>query len=102
MENTEITDRLGEIAYKNGETNLKAYVESSPVFTEVEPINRAILYIFRHIVDRHTSRSYSEFSHNSPSNKYIFKNKNKNYPTIFHILNSFLYFNTRIANRFIV
>lgn len=42
-ENAEITDRLGEIAYANGETTLKAYVESRPVFTEVEPINRAIL-----------------------------------------------------------
>lgn len=41
-ENAEITDRLGDIAYKNGETTLKAYVESRPVFTEVEPINRAI------------------------------------------------------------
>lgn len=74
MENAEITDRLGEIAYKNGETSLKAYVESSPIFTEVEPINRAILYIFRHIVNRHTRSSYSEFSHNFPPNKYIFKN----------------------------
>lgn len=43
-ENAAITDRLGEIAYKNGETTLKAYVESRPVFTEVEPIRRAILF----------------------------------------------------------
>lgn len=43
-ENATITDRLGEIAYENGETTLKAYVESRPVFTEVEPIRRAILF----------------------------------------------------------
>lgn len=43
-ENAGITDRLGEIAYQNGETTLKAYVETRPVFTEVEPINRAILF----------------------------------------------------------
>ena len=43
-ENATITDKLGEIAYKNGETTLKAYVESRPVFTEVEPIRRAILF----------------------------------------------------------
>lgn len=42
-ENAAITDRLGEIAYKNGETSLKAYVATRPVFTEVEPIRRAIL-----------------------------------------------------------
>jgi allantoinase len=34
-ENAAITDKLGEIAYANGETTLKAYVESRPVFTEV-------------------------------------------------------------------
>ena len=43
-ENAAITDRLGEIAYKNGETTLKAYVATRPVFTEVEPIRRAILF----------------------------------------------------------
>ncbi len=43
-ENAEITDRLGDIAYANGETTLKAYVESRPVFTEVEPIRRVILF----------------------------------------------------------
>ena len=43
-ENAEITDRLGQIAYEKGETTLKAYVESRPVFTEVEPIRRAILF----------------------------------------------------------
>lgn len=43
-ENAAITDRLGEIAYANGETTLKAYVETRPVFTEVEPIQRAILF----------------------------------------------------------
>lgn len=43
-ENAAITDKLGQIAYQNGETTLKAYVESRPVFTEVEPIRRAILF----------------------------------------------------------
>lgn len=43
-ENAAVTDRLGEIAYKNGETTLKAYVETRPVFTEVEPIKKAILF----------------------------------------------------------
>lgn len=43
-ENAAITDRLGEIAYKNGETTLAAYVATRPVFTEVEPIRRAILF----------------------------------------------------------
>lgn len=43
-ENAAITDKLGEIAYKNGEKTLKAYVETRPVFTEVEPIRRAILF----------------------------------------------------------
>lgn len=41
-ENPDITDKLGEIAYQNGETTLKAYVATRPVFTEVEPIRRAI------------------------------------------------------------
>ncbi|WP_412518434.1 allantoinase AllB [Staphylococcus simulans] len=43
-ENADITDRLGEIAYKNGETSLAAYVDSRPVFTEVEPIRKLILF----------------------------------------------------------
>lgn len=43
-ENASITDRLGEIAYKNGEKNFEAYVNSRPVFTELEPIQRAILF----------------------------------------------------------
>lgn len=43
-ENAAITDKLGEIAYQNGETTLKAYVASRPIFTEVEPIRRAILF----------------------------------------------------------
>lgn len=43
-ENAEITDRLGEIAYKNGETSLSAYVDSRPAFTEVEPIQKIILF----------------------------------------------------------
>lgn len=43
-ENAAITDKLGDIAYKNGETTLAAYVATRPVFTEVEPIRRAILF----------------------------------------------------------
>ncbi|EHJ06801.1 allantoinase AllB [Staphylococcus simiae] len=43
-ENANITDKLGEIAYKNGETTLSAYVDSRPVFTEVEPIRKLILF----------------------------------------------------------
>lgn len=43
-ENAAITDKLGEIAYENGETTLKEYVATRPVFTEVEPIRRAILF----------------------------------------------------------
>src|SRR5699024_823089 len=42
--NAAITDKLGEIAYKNGEKSLAAYVDSRPVFTEVEPIQRIILF----------------------------------------------------------
>lgn len=42
-ENAAITDRLGEMAYQKGETTLAAYVKTRPVFTEVEPIRRAIL-----------------------------------------------------------
>ncbi|MGY3779531.1 allantoinase AllB [Isobaculum melis] len=43
-ENAAITDKLGELAYQNGETTLAAYVASRPKFTEVEPIRRAILF----------------------------------------------------------
>lgn len=43
-ENAAITDRLGEIAHENGERSMEAYVESRPVFTEVEPVRRAILF----------------------------------------------------------
>lgn len=43
-ENAAITDKLGELAYQRGETSLKAYVESRPVFTEVEAIRRAIFF----------------------------------------------------------
>lgn len=43
-ENAAITDKLGEIASKNGETSLRAYVDSRPVFTEVEPIRKIILF----------------------------------------------------------
>lgn len=43
-ENARITDKLGEIAKNNGETTLSAYVDSRPVFTEVEPIRKIILF----------------------------------------------------------
>lgn len=43
-ENATITDRLGEIAKENGETTLSAYVDSRPVFTEVEPIRKIVLF----------------------------------------------------------
>lgn len=43
-ENAAITDKLGEIAYKNGETTMAAYVDSRPAFTEVEPIQKLILF----------------------------------------------------------
>ncbi len=45
-ENATITDRLGEIAKASGETSLSAYVDSRPVFTEVEPI-RKIFYLLK-------------------------------------------------------
>lgn len=41
-ENADICDRLGEIAYENGEKSMEAYVGTRPAFTEVEPIRRAI------------------------------------------------------------
>lgn len=43
-ENAAITDALGQQAYENGETTLAAYVDSRPVFTEVEPIRKIILF----------------------------------------------------------
>ncbi len=43
-ENAKVTDKLGEIAKANGETTLAAYVDSRPVFTEVEAIRKAILF----------------------------------------------------------
>lgn len=43
-ENAAITDALGEEAYKSGKTKLSDYVATRPVFTEVEAINRAILF----------------------------------------------------------
>lgn len=43
-ENAKVTDKLGEIAKANGETSLAAYVDSRPVFTEVEAIRKAILF----------------------------------------------------------
>ncbi|GGI43010.1 allantoinase AllB [Mammaliicoccus stepanovicii] len=43
-ENAAITDRLGEIAKANGETTLSAYVDTRPVFTELEPIRKIILF----------------------------------------------------------
>lgn len=42
-ENAEITDKLGELAKSRGESTLKAYVESRPVFTELLAIKKAIL-----------------------------------------------------------
>lgn len=41
-ENAAITDRLGEIAKETGPNTLASYVDSRPVFTEVEAIRRAI------------------------------------------------------------
>lgn len=43
-ENAAITDKLGELAKKNGPNTIKAYVESRPIFTEVEAIRRAIYF----------------------------------------------------------
>lgn len=43
-ENAAITDRLGEIAKENGESSMAAYVDSRPKFTEVEAIQRVILF----------------------------------------------------------
>lgn len=43
-ENAAITDALGKKAVENGETTLAAYVATRPVFTEVEPIRRALLF----------------------------------------------------------
>ncbi|MHB9652392.1 allantoinase AllB [Enterococcus faecalis] len=43
-ENAPITDKLGALAYQNGETTLAAYVATRPVFTEVEAIQKAILF----------------------------------------------------------
>ncbi len=43
-ENADITDRLGEIAQEEGQSTLAEYVATRPPFTEVEPIQRAILF----------------------------------------------------------
>lgn len=43
-ENAAVTDKLGQIAYENGEKSLAAYVDTRPVFTEVEPIQRIITF----------------------------------------------------------
>ncbi len=43
-ENAAITDRLGDIAYENGEKDFQAYVDSRPEITEIEPIQRAITF----------------------------------------------------------
>ncbi|MFD2830785.1 allantoinase AllB [Corticicoccus populi] len=43
-ENASITDALAEKAVRDGETTLSAYVESRPVFTEVESIRKIILF----------------------------------------------------------
>lgn len=43
-ENAAITDRLGEKARAEGQSTMSEYVATRPVFTEVEPIQRAILF----------------------------------------------------------
>lgn len=43
-ENAEITDRLGEIAKEKGKSSMSDYVDSRPIFTEVEAIKRVILF----------------------------------------------------------
>ena len=43
-ENGPITDKLGQLAQERGETSLAAYVDSRPVFTEIEPIQKIILF----------------------------------------------------------
>ena len=43
-ENAAITDTLGQLAYERGETSMSAYVDSRPSITEVEAINRVILF----------------------------------------------------------
>lgn len=43
-ENADITDRMGEIARAEGKSTLADYVATRPPFTEVEPIQRAILF----------------------------------------------------------
>lgn len=42
-ENSVVTDRLGDLSIKNGNTSALDYVNSRPVFTEVEAVQRAIL-----------------------------------------------------------
>ena len=43
-ENGPITDKLGQLAQERGEKSLAAYVDSRPVFTEIEPIQKIILF----------------------------------------------------------
>lgn len=43
-ENASITDTLGALAKVNGPDTLKAYIESRPVFTEVEAVRRVIYF----------------------------------------------------------
>jgi len=43
-ENEEITDKLGQLASRRGENSMKAFVESRPVFTELDAIQKSILY----------------------------------------------------------
>lgn len=43
-ENSPITDVLGELAYKAGKKDFHAYVDSRPEFTELEPIQKLILF----------------------------------------------------------
>lgn len=43
-ENADITDRLGEIAYKQGKKSFKDYEASRPVVSELEAIRKVILF----------------------------------------------------------
>lgn len=43
-ENAVVTDKLGELAKRRGEKTLKEYVDSRPVFTELEAIQKSILF----------------------------------------------------------
>ena len=43
-ENAPVCDRLGEIAVANGESTLKEYVATRPIFTEVEAVQRVLFF----------------------------------------------------------